>query len=578
MVRFIIICLIFLQTFIISGCSLINNQNAQATSNQIVTSILSDPKTFNAVLSKESPNIFPFTYEGLVAENPITGKIEPRLAQSWEISEDGLQIIFRLRKDLKWSDGQPLTSDDVVFTYNQLIFNEEIPSNARDSFRIGKEGKFPKVEKVNPRIIKFTIPEPFAPFLKNTELSILPQHILLPTLQQKDSKGKPLFLSTWGVDTPPEKLIVNGPYQIESYSTSQRVIFKKNPYYWRKDKEGNQLPYIDRIIWQIVENTDTSIVKFISGNLDGIVFSPDYFSFLKQAEAKQKNFKIYNGGSGYGTNFIAFNLNTGKRDGKPLIEPYKSKWFNNVNFRKAVAYGINRQRIINNIYRGLGKMQNSPMSVQSPYYDSKLIVYDYNPQKAKELLLQAGFYYDEKGQLFDAEKHEVSFNFITNAGNRIREAMGSQIKQDLAEIGMKVNFTPIDFGVLVDKLSNSLDWDCHLIGLTGGNEPNDGANVWFTNGELHLFNQNAPDLKDRQVAPWEKEIENLFIEGAKELNEEKRKAIYAQAQQIAQDQLPFIHLVNPDALYAARTKIKGIKFSALGGAFWNMERLRITEN
>ena len=573
MYRLIIIFLICIQTFILSSCSGIINSNA-ATQNQIVTSILSDPATFNAILSKESPNIFPFTYEGLVDENPITGEIEPKLAKSWEISEDGLQIIFTLRDNLKWSDGEPITANDVVFTYNDLVFNEDIPASGKDSFRIGEEKQLPKVEKVNDKQIKFIIPEPFAPFLQNIGLYIMPEHILRPKLESKDSEGKSLFLSTWGVDTPPEEIIVNGPYQLESYTTSQRVIFKKNPYYWQKDEDGNQLPYVERIIWQIVENTETSLLQFRSGSLDTISVSPEYFSLVKKEE-NRGNFTIYNGGAAYGTSFIAFNLNTGTREGKPLIPPYKSRWFNNVNFRKAVAYSIDRQRMINNIYRGLGQVQNSPISVQSPYYDKTLKGYDYNPEKAKELLLQEGFYYDEQGKLFDSDGNEVSFNFITNAGNKIRESMGSQIKQDLEKVGIKVNFTPIDFSVLVDKLKYSLDWDCHLIGLTGGNEPNGGANVWFTDGDLHMFNQGAEDLENRQISEWETTIEKLYIQGAKELDQNKRKEIYNQIQKIVEDKLPFIYLVNPNSLYAVRNRIEGVQYSPLGGAFWNVEKLKI---
>lgn len=575
MLRLIIILLVCLQTFILSGCSSFINNNNPATTNQIVISVLSDPKTFNALLSKESPNIFGYIYEGLLSQNPITGKKEPRLAKSWEISEDGLEILFTLRDNLKWSDGEPITTDDVIFTYNDLVFNEEIPSNIRDYFKIGKEGKFPIVEKVNDHQVKFTISEPFAPFLDSTSQEILPKHILEKTIKEKDNNGKLLFLSTWGIGTSPEKIIVNGPYQLESYSTSQRIIFKKNPYYWQKDDQGNQLPYIERIIWQIVENTETSLLQFRSGSLDGISINPEYFSLLKKEE-KRGDFTIYNGGSAYGTNFMAFNLNTGKRNGEPLVDPDKSRWFNDVNFRKAVTYGIDRQRMINNIYRGLGEAQKSYISVQSPYFNQEIKGYDYNPEKSKEFLLKSGFSYDQKGQLFDAEGKEVSFNLITNAGNRIREAMGSQIKQDLSKIGIKVNFTPIDFNVLVDKLDNTLEWDCHLLGLTGGNEPH-APNVWFTEGELHLFNQGKKDITDRQVSDWEKEIEKLSIAGARELNEEKRKEIYGKIQQIVEDQLPFIHLVNPYSLYGAKNKIQGIEYSALGGAFWNFEKLKIKQ-
>ncbi len=579
---FFLICLFFI-SFSISSCTLIRQElnRESKSSSQIVQAILSDPKTFNAVLSQESPNIFGLTYEGLIRENPITGEIQPALAESWTIAEDKLSIIFTLRDNLKWSDGEPLTVDDVIFTYNELYLNQEIPSNARDSLRVGQSRALPIVEKVSDNQVKFSIPEPFAPFLEGTGLSILPKHILAEKVKQKGKDGKPLFLSTWGVDTPPENLVVNGPYKLKQYATSQRIIFTKNPYYWQKDEDDNQLPYVEDVVWEIVESTDTSLLQFRSGSLDSIGVSPDYFSVLKKEE-NRGNFTIYNGGPAYGLTFMAFNLNQGSRDGKPLVEPYKSKWFNNVKFRQAIAYSINRQRMINNIYRGLGEPQNSPISVQSPYYDSSINGYDYNPELAKKMLLEEGFKYDDNGNLLDAENNEVRFTLLTNAGNKIRESLGSQIKQDLSLIGITVDFTPIAFNVLVDKLTNSLDWEAHIIGFTGGNEPNGGSTLWFPDGNLHLFNQKPQPgrkpIEGRKISDWEKRIGDLYIEGAKELDFEKRKEIYAETQQLASEYLPLIYLVNPYSLGAVRNRIKGIEYSALGGAFWNIETLKIEEN
>ena len=547
---------------------------------QVVQAILSDPKTFNAILSQESPNVFGLTYEGLVDQNPLTGEIEPALAKSWEISDNKKEITFTLRNNLKWSDGEPLTADDVLFTYNDLILNPQIPNNLRDSLRIGESGEFPTVEKLDNKRIKFTVPEPFAPFLQSTGISIMPKHALAESVQKTDSEGKPVFLSKWGVDTPPENIIVNGRYQLANYATSERVTFQKNPYYWEKDEQGNQLPYIDRVVWQIVESQDTALLQFRSSGLDLISVTPDYFSLLKQEEDRG-NFTIYNGGPQYGTNFIGFNLNTGSRDGKPLVDPIKSRWFNTIEFRKAVAYGINRQQMINNIFRGLGEKQNSPISVQSPYYDQSVKSYGYDLEKAKNLLLSAGFQYNEENQLLDAEGNRVRFTLITNAGNKIREAMGAQIKQDLAKLGITIDFTPIQFNVLVDKLSNSLDWECHLLGFTGGNEPHFGINLWRTDGNLHTFNQSARSgstpLQGRKVRDWEKEIESLYIQASRELDDSKRKELYGEAQAIVQEHLPYIYLVNSLSLSAVRDKIEGVQYSALGGAFWNIEELKLDQ-
>ena len=582
--RFLLLITIIAFTVIgMTACSPTKLKTSTAQVTQLVTSILSDPKTFNAALSSESPNIFGYTYEGLLTQNPIDGKIEGALAKSWEISPDKTKITFTMREGLKWSDGEPLTVDDVVFTYNDIYLNQDIPTDTRDVLRVGKDRKLPTVKKIDNRRVEFSVPEPFRPFLLSTGSSILPAHILEKSVKTKNKDGKLEFLSKWGVDTPPEELIVNGPYKLERYDTSQRIIFRRNPYYWRKDVQGKSQPYIERIIWQIVESTDTALLQFRSGDLDAIGVSPDYFSLLKVQE-KQGNFKIYNGGPSSTTSFMSFNLNKGTRNDKPLVDPIKSKWFNNVQFRQAVAYAIDRQTMLNNTFRGLGTPQDSPISVQSPYFlppEKGLKVYKYNPDKAKQLLLQAGFKYNDKNLLLDDQGNEVRFALLTNAGNKIRESMGSQIKQDLSKIGIQVDFTPLAWNTFIDKLSNTLDWDACLIGLTGGLEPNDGANVWSPEGGLHMFNQKPQagqkPIEGREVTPWEIKINDLYIQGAQEFDEEKVKEIYWESQQLTQEYLPFIYLVNSYAMSAIRNRFQGIQFSALGGAFWNIHEIKVTK-
>lgn len=580
----IFIVLAVFTTATVSACNPANFRSSATQIPQLVTSILSDPKTFNFALNSESPNVFGLIYEGLITENYDTGEIEPALAESWEISDDKLKIVFTLRDGLKWSDGQPLTVDDVVFTYNDIYFNKSIPTDVKDVMRIGESRKLPTVRKVDNRRVEFTVPEPFAPFLRSaTGYPILPAHALKESIQTKDAEGRPTFLQKWGVDTPLDQIVVNGLYKLERYATSERVVFRRNPYYWRKNPKGKAQPYIERLVWQIVESTDTSLLQFRSGGLDSIGVTPDYFSLLKVQE-KQGNFKIYNGGPAAGTTFIVFNLNKGRRDGKPLVDPVKSRWFNTLEFRQAVAYAIDRQTMINNTYRGLGQTQNSPISVQSPYYlspEEGLKVYDYNQEKAKQLLLKAGFKYNAQNQLLDSEGNRVRFTLLTNAGNKIREAIGSQITQDLSKIGIQVDFTPLAWNTYTDKLANTLDWDVSMLGLTGGLEPNDGANVWNPEGGLHIFNQKPQagqkPIEGWEVAPWEAKIGQLYIQAARELDESKRKAIYAETQRITQENLPFIYLVNPYALSAVRDRFEGIRFSALGGAFWNLYEIKIVQ-
>ncbi|BAZ50083.1 family 1 extracellular solute-binding protein [Nostoc sp. NIES-4103] len=548
---------------------------------KIITSLSVYPKTFNPALD-EYPSLVGYTHEGLVSENN-QGVIQPSLAESWQISEDKKEIIFTLRSGLKWSDGQPITADDVVFTYRDIFLNKTIPTNGQDLLRIGKNRAFPSIEKIGDLQVKFTLPEAYVPFIRATKLPILPAHVLRQVVNIKDENGKSLFLSTWANDTPSKKMVANGPYKIEGFVPGERIFFRKNPYYWRKDQQGNSLPYIDRIIWQTIDSTDNAIIQFRAQGLDYIGLDPSYFSLLKREE-KKGDFTIYNGGASLYVSHISFNLNQGSRNGKPLVDPIKSGWFNNLAFRQAIAFGIDRQSLLNNVYAGLGEIATSYLPIQSPYYLSPqagLKYYEYNPVKAKELLIKAGFKYNSQGRLLDKQGNLVRFTLTTIASEKILESIAVHIQQDLNRIGIQVDVNPVALGLFIDKLTNSLDWDCHVVPLKYPVEPNEMASVFLPEGGFHVYNQQPQrgqqPITGRKVADWERKIGNLYVQGATEFDEVKRQAIYAEAQRLALEYLPFIYLVKPLELAAMRNRIQGFKYSASSEPFWNIYELKVVK-
>ncbi len=547
----------------------------------LIRAVWGEPKTFNYLLTQEqtSSEVLTLLYEGLIGINPTTSEIVPALAESWKISEDGKTITYVLKENLKWSDGEPLTVDDIVFTFNDLVFNEEIPTDTRDILRIGEEGKLPAVRKLDERRVEFKIPEPFAPFLRVTGIGIMPKHILADSIKRKDGEGNLLFLTTWGTNSDPTKVVGNGPYTIKRFIPGERIVFQRNPYYWQKGPDGTQQPYIQEVTWPVVGSADAEFVSFRSGDADYMNVTPDNFSLIKRDE-KQGDYTVYNGGPTTSRLFLTFNLNKGQLGGKPVVKPMKSAWFNTLEFRQAVAYAIDRDTMLNNIFKGLGELQNSQIAPQSPYYAaSGLPVYDYNLDKARELLLSAGFTY--KGdKLYDAKGNLVRFVIQTNAGNKTREFAGAQIKQNLAQIGITVDFQPIDFNKLTENMDSSLSWDAIILGFGAGEEPNSSANLWLADGGLHFFNQQPPGkppLPGREVYDWEKQISDLYIKAAQELDETKRKALYFETQKLVQTHLPFIHLVGQYSMAAVRNRVENVKYTALGGVTWNINELKLTD-
>ncbi len=356
----LVVALVLSCLLTLTGCNPNQFKAKSARTPQLVLVTPSEPATFNYALNNSAYSVFPFIYKGLLKENGITAKLEPALAESWEISPDKRRITFTLREGLKWSDGKLLTADDVIFTYQDIYLNNKIPTVYKDFLRLGSTNAFPSVQKLDERRVEFTLPEPFAPFLRAAgTLAILPAHGLRSSVLSNDANGNPQFLSTWGTDTEPPKIIGNGPYRIESYTPSQRVVFRPNPYYWRSDAQGNPMPYIERLVWQIIPSTDNQLLRFRSGELDTLEVTPETFGLLKREEKRGK-YNIYNGGPKTGIRFVGFNLNKARSpQEKPFVDPIKSRWFNTLAFRQAVAYAIDRERMKNNIYRGLGEVQHS---------------------------------------------------------------------------------------------------------------------------------------------------------------------------------------------------------------------------
>ncbi|MCM8806986.1 MAG: ABC transporter substrate-binding protein [Candidatus Omnitrophica bacterium] len=549
---------IFLLILFISSCS---KKETKKLKNTLVLSTSSDPKSFNPIIAKETSTtiITGFIFEGLTRIDGVTLEVCPSLAEKWEVDSTGKRWVFYLRKDIFWNDGKKFSADDVVFTFNDLIYNEKIPTSSRDIFTI--EGKKIKVRKIDDYKVEFILPEKFAPFLQLLGQEILPKHKLENIVKEEK------FTSSWGVNEKPENIVGTGPYKIKEYRPGEWVILEKNPCYWKKDKNGNSLPYIEKIVFLIIPDPNMAILKFRIGEIDALSIRGQDYYVLKPLE-NEKNFTIYNVGPSLGSEFLSFNQNVNAK-----IPEYKKNWFCDINFRKCIAYSIDRNAIIKNVYAGFGTPQFGPMNSSCGFfYNDKIIKYEYNLEKAKEYLKKSGFYWKD-GVLYDKYGNRVEFTIITNNNNLERIQIGNIIQNDLEKLGMKVNLLPIDFNTLVNKLTISFDWEGVIIGLTGGIEPHGGKNVWHSKGQLHFWN-----FGNKRNYLWEKNIDSLFEEGVKYLEPHKRKKIYDRWQLIVSDYLPLIYTANPNVIYAVRNKFENLKITVYGGIFHNIEEIKIKEN
>jgi peptide/nickel transport system substrate-binding protein len=541
-----------------------DSSHAAKRDQRLTTGTLSDPKTFNPVLVTDNASQVALgdIFEGLVRINPKTTEIEPLLAESWEYNTDGTVCTFHLHHGVRWHDGQAFTARDVAFTF-KAVFDDRVPNSEKHVLTV--DGKPIKVEAVDDYTVRFVMPRPFAPLLNSITTEIVPEHILGESLE------KGTFAQQWGIDTPPAKLIGTGPYRMAQYVPGQYVRFRRNPDYWKRDDHGEPLPYLEEQTVLIVPNQDTLYLKFLSGQTDIHSPRPEEIAALQQ-KADQLGIRLSEIGIDTGSLFVTFNRNprhyqhNGKRD--PRLT-----WFTDKNFLQAIAHAIDKQSVIRNCLNGYGVPAVAAISPENKlFHNPNLTDYDYNLDEARRLLA-AGGYIDRNGDgvIEDSEGNPVEFSLYTNAGNQVREKMCSILKEDWTKLGMKVNYRPLDFPALVEKLDTTFDWDAVLIGFTGGIEPNNSAAVFRSSGNLHMWspNQSSPQTD------WERRIDELVDKGSRELDPQKRRRYYWEIQKILHDEFAMIQTVRQRVFVAVRRYVQNYEPYVWG--LYRPERIRIAD-
>ena len=523
---------------------------------------ITSPGGWNAVTSN-SNSISQYTdlmYPGLVDVDPTTGAIVPELATGWDVSEDRLTLTFHLRRGLDWSDGVPFTTDDVLFTYNDLIFNEDVDTDARDIL-ILPDGTYPTLTKVDDHTLQVTLSMPFRPILSSLGLSILPKHALASQVHKLSPDVEPgTFNGAWTVETDPATLPVLGPFRVAEYVMDQRVVLERNPHYYHMDPNGIRLPYVDSVIVHIVENQDVSMLKFVNGELDVYATRAEDIPTLNEVAAEKAMTVVVNPDLPvYGTSWIGINQDIGLAEG---THEQLRALFRDIRFRKAVAHSIDKETIIANVYNDLAVPQWSPVSVLSPFYAGRdvyggpiterdAVIYEYAPETAAALLDEIGIVdQDGDGWRDFANGAKIEFELNTNP-NTIREGIGLIVTDDLRALGLDVTFQPIDFNTLVTRL-NSSTGQMILLGLSGGSEPNSGANVYSSSGGLHFWRYSA------QTDPTEVElrIDELLAAGVSTYDDDEAFAVYKEYQTLlTESDLGLIYTVNPAFTYAYYNRI-----------------------
>lgn len=500
-----------------------------------------EPKTFDPLKVEDDASVTIRYLTGgvLLRMNRQTQALEPELAQSWKVSKDGKQITFTLRSGVSFSDGTPFSADDVAYTV-KLLMDPALHSPTGDAFRSGAGNVETKI--TSPTQISITFPASVAGLDRQfDQVAILSAH-----------SGK-------------KEMAVLGPFMVADYKAGATVLLKRNPNYWKSDAQGRKLPYLDSIKLDIQPNRDVEMLRFKRGEVDLInTLDSEYFDKLAPTSPQL----VHDAGPSLDSEQLWFN-----EVGKAPLPAYKKNWFRSAAFRRAISAAINREDLVRVVFRGHAQAAVGAVSPANKFwFNARLKPETYAPDAALKALEGEGFRL-ENGTLKDKDGNAVVFSIITNSGNKYRERMATMIQQDLQKIGIQVNVVTLDFPSLIERMTQTFDYEAILLGLTNvGLDPNEQMNVWLSSSENHQWN---PSEKTPETA-WEGEIDRLMQAQASSADPKKRKESFDRVQEIALEQAPFIFLVNRNALSAVAATVHGASPVILvPQTYWNAERLSV---
>lgn len=538
--------------------------SAQTPGGALVLAVRTEPKTLNPLLAsdRDTLDVLYAISADLVHINRSTLGAEPALAESWNVSRDRRHYTLALRPGLRFSDGAPLTADDVVFTF-RVHLDPAVHSAQRDLLLI--DGKPIAVSKLSPAKVQVDLPAPYAPGERLFDsFWILPRH----KLEKAYLEGK--LAQMWGVGAAPAEFATAGPFRVRQYVPGQRLMLERNPSYWKKDESGRPLPYLDRLELVFVADQNAQLLRLLAGEVDAVSrLRPEDFARVEQ----NRGLRAYDAGPGLEYNFVAFNWNAA---GQPQNQP--QKWFRNVKFRRAIAHAVDRQAMVRLVYQGRASVIWSQVTGGNRLWSTDQVArYPYDVARAQQLLAEAGFRRDGNGPLRDAEGRPVEFSLMVSSSNQLRRRMAAMIQEDLAAVGIRAQTTPTEFGAMVDAVLHGGKFEAVLWGLASGDaDPNSEMNVWTTGGAMHLWNLKGPG--NAGVSPafesWEIEVDRLMREQMTATVPAKRKATYDQVQKLLSENLPVVFLVSPHVLAAGRAALGNLAPAIMDPLLlWNCDRL-----
>lgn len=495
-------------------------------------------------------------------------EVIPGLAKSWEIADDKRTYTFHLRRGVYWSDGEPFDVDDVLFTFEAAL-DDRYPSRVRDTVEV--DGVPYTFERIDDYTFKMTTPVVYAPAIVKLygDLMIMPQHIL----QEAYDDGT--LLEQWSLSTvknDPDSIVSLGPFVVESYKPGERLTMRRNPNYYGEDTNGTPLPYIERVILNVVRDMNAGTSAFSQGLTDASLdrIQPGDAPWVKRSE-EINDYTLHDLGVTPSTTFLWFNLHPGQdENGKSYVAPHKLKWFQDKRFRQAISYGIDREGIVDGVLFGRGQPLYSFVTpANRKWVNPNIRTYPYNPSKSKELLADAGFTWNADGTCFGPEGKPVIFSLMTNIENDVRTELCTVFKENMDDLGIDVELRFIDFNTLITRTSDGFNYEAAVMGFGGGvPDPSSYTDIISTWGRMHLWHPS----QEEPATEWEARMDELMLQVNLELDEDKRRELYNEVQAILAEEQPMIMLIAQTWYFGLQNQWRNYRFPTIGEPIWNLEQ------
>ncbi len=491
------------------------NAPAQDYGDAYVSGSIADARTLVPILAADSASseICSMIFNGLVKYDKDVSLVGD-LAESWEIQDDGLQIVFHLRKNVSWHDGAPFTAGDVEFTYSKLI---------DPGVKTPYSGDFERVESfeiIDDHTVKVKYKEPFAPGLSSWGMPIMPRHLL----EKEDLNSTPFSRRPVGT----------GPYIFRSWTAQEKIELISNHAYFEKR------PYIDRTISRVIPDEATMFLELQTRGIDSCGLTP--LQYLRQTDTAffRKNYRKFNLPN-FSYIYLGYNLSN------PL--------FSDKRIRQAFNYAVNKKEVIDMVLLGLGRQLTGPFIPDSWAYNREVKEAAFDQARARQLLKDAGWADSNTDGWLEKEGKVFEFTIITNQGNQERIKVAEIIQRQLRDVGVKVKIKVVEWSVFLTEFINKKDFEAVLLGWSLSRDP-DNFDI-FHSSKTREGEFNFVGYRNQQV-------DDLLVEARRVFNQEKRRSYYHQIHQIIYDDQPYMFLYAPDNLSILNARFNGVKPAPLG--------------